>query len=194
MPVSHAHLPCQPPQTAPPPPPSLYYLDTGPPPSFCPPPPPGRLHDPSRSSFRPGSEPRLHGIGLPPGAVISSYGSTPTFTPTFARSSTSPGPPHHAPLLTERQRKAHSMILLQDSSLLPVDPAHLPRPSLAQATPSEKMKRKGGRVLDNPYANVGQFSLGLFTPPPPSKPQRRKSPLVKQLQVGLGQGSGVRMV
>ncbi|XP_041965744.1 SH3 and multiple ankyrin repeat domains protein 3 isoform X3 [Alosa sapidissima] len=181
---SHHGIP-PPPQTAPPPPPSLYYLDTGPPPSFCPPPPPSRLHDPSRSSFRPGSEPRLHAIGLPPGVSAvssSSYGPTPV----FSRSSTSPGPPHHhPPPHAERQKKAHSMILLQDSQHLPVEPGALPRPSLAQApaTPPDKLKRKGGRVIDNPYANVGQFSLGLFTPSAPSKPQRRKSPLLKQLQV-----------
>ncbi|XP_062402467.1 SH3 and multiple ankyrin repeat domains protein 3 [Sardina pilchardus] len=175
-----------PPQTAPPPPPSLYYLDTGPPPAFCPPPPPSRLHDPSRSGYRPGSDPRLHAIGLPPGvSAISGSGYGPT--PIFSRSSTSPGPPHHhpPPPHSERQKKAHSMILLQDSQHLSMDPSGLPRQALAQAptTPPDKLKRKSGRVIDNPYANVGQFSLGLFTPPTPSKPQRRKSPLVKQLQV-----------
>uniref|UniRef100_A0AAY4DKI7 SH3 and multiple ankyrin repeat domains protein 3 n=1 Tax=Denticeps clupeoides TaxID=299321 RepID=A0AAY4DKI7_9TELE len=163
-----------PPQTAPPPPPSMYYLDTGPPPPFCPPPPPSRLYDPSRSSFRPGSEPKLHVLGMQPGV-----GELYTPARTFARSSTSPGPP--APHI-ERQKKARSMILLQDSAHFPVEPTDIPRPLGASATPLEKIKRKG-RVIDNPYANVGQFSLGLFTPPPPSKPQRRKSPLVKQLQV-----------
>ncbi|KAK3549094.1 hypothetical protein QTP70_031344, partial [Hemibagrus guttatus] len=59
-------------------------------------------------------------------------------------------------------------------------PTDIPRPGPA-STPPERIKRKG-RVIDNPYANVGQFSMGLYTPPP-SKPQRRKSPLVKQLQV-----------
>ncbi|KAJ4937915.1 hypothetical protein JOQ06_002544 [Pogonophryne albipinna] len=77
----------------------------------------------------------------------------------------------------ERQKKARSMIILQDSSHLPVEPTEIPRPSAA--TPPERIKRKG-RVIDNPYANVGQFSIGLFTP---TKPQRKKSPLVKQLQV-----------
>uniref|UniRef100_A0A9J7YLL4 SH3 and multiple ankyrin repeat domains protein 3 n=1 Tax=Cyprinus carpio carpio TaxID=630221 RepID=A0A9J7YLL4_CYPCA len=124
-----------PPQTAPPPPPSLYYLDTGPPPSFCPPPPPGRIHDPSRSSFKPGSEPRLHALPQTMSAELFE-------------------PPRHA--------------------------SHLDRPGPV-STPPERIKRKG-RVIDNPYANVGQFSVGLFTPPL-SKPQRRKSPLVKQLQV-----------
>uniref|UniRef100_A0A673XR37 SH3 and multiple ankyrin repeat domains protein 3 n=1 Tax=Salmo trutta TaxID=8032 RepID=A0A673XR37_SALTR len=66
----------------------------------------------------------------------------------------------------------------QDSSHLPVEPTDIPRPS-ASATPPERIKRKG-RVIDNPYANVGQFSIGLYTP---TKPQRKKSPLVKQLQV-----------
>ncbi|KAJ8388608.1 hypothetical protein AAFF_G00131730 [Aldrovandia affinis] len=70
------------------------------------------------------------------------------------------------------------MIILQDSSHLPVEPTDIPRPG-PSSTPPEKMKRKG-RVIDNPYANVGQFSIGLYTP---MKPQRKKSPLVKQLQV-----------
>ncbi|KAK7151835.1 hypothetical protein R3I94_008247 [Phoxinus phoxinus] len=149
-----------PPQMAPPPPPSLYYLDTGPPPSFCPPPPPGRIHDPSRSSFKPGSEPRLHALPQTMSAELYE-------------------PPRHASHM-ERQKKARSMIILQDSTHLPVEPTDIPRPGPI-STPPERIKRKG-RVIDNPYANVGQFSVGLFMPPP-SKPQRRKSPLVKQLQV-----------
>uniref|UniRef100_A0A672MXM3 SH3 and multiple ankyrin repeat domains protein 3 n=1 Tax=Sinocyclocheilus grahami TaxID=75366 RepID=A0A672MXM3_SINGR len=149
-----------PPQTAPPPPPSLYYLDTGPPPSFCPPPPPGRIHDPSRSSFKPGSEPRLHALPQTMSAELFE-------------------PPRHASHM-DRQKKARSMIILQDSSHLPVEPTDIPRPGSVSTQP-ERIKRKG-RVIDNPYANVGQFSVGLFTPPL-SKPQRRKSPLVKQLQV-----------
>nr|XP_057930715.1 SH3 and multiple ankyrin repeat domains protein 3 isoform X7 [Doryrhamphus excisus] len=139
-----------PPQTAPPPPP--YYLDTGPPPAFCPPPPPSRTqsqgHEPGgRSSFKPSS------LDLPYEAA--------------QRQATQ----------LERQKKARSMIILQDSSHLPVEPTEIPRPSAA--TPPERIKRKG-RVIDNPYANVGQFSIGLYTP---TKPQRKKSPLVKQLQV-----------
>uniref|UniRef100_A0A671L5Y4 SH3 and multiple ankyrin repeat domains protein 3 n=1 Tax=Sinocyclocheilus anshuiensis TaxID=1608454 RepID=A0A671L5Y4_9TELE len=149
-----------PPQTAPPPPPSLYYLDTGPPPSFCPPTPPGRIHDPSRSSFKPGSEPRLHALPQTMSAELFE-------------------PPRHASHM-DRQKKARSMIILQDSSHLPVEPTNIPRPG-SVSTPPERIKRKG-RFIDNPYANVGQFSVGLFTPPL-SKPQRRKSPLVKQLQV-----------
>ncbi|XP_026142915.1 SH3 and multiple ankyrin repeat domains protein 3 isoform X1 [Carassius auratus] len=149
-----------PPQMAPPPPPSLYYLDTGPPPSFCPPPPPGRIHDPSRSSFKPGSEPRLHALPQTMSAEMFE-------------------PPRHASHM-DRQKKARSMIILQDSTHLPVEPTDIPRPGPV-STPPERIKRKG-RVIDNPYANVGQFSVGLFTPPQ-SKPQRRKSPLVKQLQV-----------
>ncbi|KAG7454335.1 hypothetical protein MATL_G00258590 [Megalops atlanticus] len=148
-----------PPQTAPPPPPSPYYLDTGPPPAFCPPPPPGRAHDQSRSSFKPGAEAKVHGL---PHAV----GGAEMYEP--------PRPSAHA----ERQKKARSMIILQDSSHLPVEPTDIPRPGPA-STPPEKIKRKG-RVIDNPYANVGQFSIGLYTP---TKPQRKKSPLVKQLQV-----------
>ncbi|KAF3854715.1 hypothetical protein F7725_022770 [Dissostichus mawsoni] len=139
-----------PPQTAPPPPP--YYLDTGPPPAFCPPPPPSRTHSQGhepggRSSFKPSS------LDLPYEAA--------------QRQATH----------LERQKKARSMIILQDSSHLPVEPTEIPRPFAA--TPPERIKRKG-RVIDNPYANVGQFSIGLFTP---TKPQRKKSPLVKQLQV-----------
>ncbi|XP_051512118.1 SH3 and multiple ankyrin repeat domains protein 3-like [Myxocyprinus asiaticus] len=149
-----------PPQTAPPPPPLLYYLDTGPPPSFCPPPPPGRVHDPSRSSFKPGSEPRLHALPQTMSAELFE-------------------PPRHAAHM-ERQKKARSMIILQDSSHLPVEPTDIQRPGPV-STPPERIKRKG-RIIDNPYANMGQFSMGLFTPAP-SKPQRRKSPLVKQLQV-----------
>lgn len=87
-------------------------------------------------------------------------------------------PPRHSAHM-ERQKKSRSMILLQDSTHLPIEPTDIPRPSQA-STPPERIKRKG-RVIDNPYANVGQFSIGLFTPP--GKPQRRKSPLVKQLQV-----------
>ncbi|MFT7799331.1 SH3 and multiple ankyrin repeat domains protein 3-like [Arapaima gigas] len=148
-----------PPQTAPPPPPSPYYLDTGPPPAFCPPPPPGRAHDQSRSSFKPGSEAKIHGL---------------TQMVSAAEMYDSPRSSAHA----ERQKKARSMIILQDSSHLPVEPTHIPRPG-PSSTPPEKVKRKG-RVIDNPYANVGQFSIGLYTP---TKPQRKKSPLVKQLQV-----------
>lgn len=148
-----------PPQTAPPPPPSLYYLDMGPPPPFCPPPPPSRVHDPGRSSFKPGSETRLHGLPQTMSAELYE-------------------PPRHSAHI-DRQKKARSMILLQDSHHS-VEPTDIPRPGQA-STPPERIKRKG-RVIDNPYANVGQFSMGLYTPSP-SKPQRRKSPLVKQLQV-----------
>ncbi|CAL8263662.1 unnamed protein product [Merluccius merluccius] len=141
-----------PPQGAPPPPPSLYYQDTCPPPGFCPPPPPSRTqsqgHDPGgRSSFKPSS------LDLPYEAAQQQASHL------------------------ERQKKARSMIILQDSSHLPVEPTDIPRP--AATTPPERIKRKG-RVIDNPYANVGQFSIGLYTP---TKPQRKKSPLVKQLQV-----------
>uniref|UniRef100_A0A8C7EE07 SH3 and multiple ankyrin repeat domains protein 3-like n=1 Tax=Nothoprocta perdicaria TaxID=30464 RepID=A0A8C7EE07_NOTPE len=75
-------------------------------------------------------------------------------------------------------KRARSMIILQDSSHLPVEPTEIPRPG-PSATPPEKLKRKG-RVIDNPYANMGQFNVSLFAP---TKPQRKKSPLVKQLQV-----------
>lgn len=149
-----------PPQTAPPPPPSPYYFDTGPPPSFSPPPPPARAYDTIRSSFKPGLEAKLHGLPQ----VLSAAEMYDQ-----ARSSI-PYP--------ERQKRARSMIILQDSSHLPVEPTEIPRPGPA-ATPPEKLKRKG-RVIDNPYANMGQFNVSLFAP---TKPQRKKSPLVKQLQV-----------
>lgn len=149
-----------PPQTAPPPPPPspYHYLDTGPPPAFCPPPPPGRAHDQSRSSFKPGSEAKMAAAG---GELYE--------------------PPSRPSAHAERQKKARSMIILQDSAHLPVEPTDIPRPGPASSsvTPPERLKRKG-RALDNPYANVGQFSMGLYTP---AKPQRKKSPLVKQLQV-----------
>uniref|UniRef100_A0A672UKS8 SH3 and multiple ankyrin repeat domains protein 3 n=1 Tax=Strigops habroptila TaxID=2489341 RepID=A0A672UKS8_STRHB len=149
-----------PPQTAPPPPPSPYYFDTGPPPSFSPPPPPGRAYDTIRSSFKPSLEAKLHGLPQ----VLSAaemYDQTRTSIP-----------------YPERQKRARSMIILQDSSHLPVEPTEIPRPG-PSATPPEKLKRKG-RVIDNPYANMGQFNVSLFAP---TKPQRKKSPLVKQLQV-----------
>ena len=38
------------------------------------------------------------------------------------------------------------------------------------------LSRRRGRPIENPYANVGQQA-------PPTKPQRRKSPLLKQLPV-----------
>ncbi|KAJ7987907.1 hypothetical protein DPEC_G00318110 [Dallia pectoralis] len=183
-----------PPQTAPPPPPSHYYLDSGPPPAFCPPPPPQRATDQSRSSFKPGAEPRLHEV------------------------CDSPTSRSHA----ERQRKARSMIILQDSAVtghLPAEPASvaplsrppagttapLSRPSpvpspLSRTSPTpspsplsrtspvpspnpsgeRSSTRRRGRPVENPYANVGQL------PAPPNKPQRRKSPLLKQVQVEEG--------
>ncbi|XP_031671230.1 SH3 and multiple ankyrin repeat domains protein 3 isoform X2 [Oncorhynchus kisutch] len=205
-----------PPQTAPPPPPSHYFLDSGPPPAFCPPPPPQRAADQSHSSFKPGAEPRLHEV------------------------CDSPTSRSHA----ERQRKARSMIILQDSPVpgyLPAEFAPLGRPSgatvglglsrpspaaspsplsrtspaaspsplsrtspapsplsrtspvpspsiLSRTSPApspnppgeRSSNRRRGRPVENPYANVGQL------PAPPSKPQRRKSPLLKQLQVEEG--------
>ncbi|XP_066490742.1 SH3 and multiple ankyrin repeat domains protein 3 isoform X2 [Tiliqua scincoides] len=149
-----------PPPTAPPPPPSPYSFDRGLPPSFSPPPPPGRVCDTVRSSFKPGLEAKLH-------MLPQVIGTTEIYDQ--ARISI-PYP--------ERQKWARSMIILQDSSHRPVEPTDIPHPGPA-ATPPEKMKRKG-RVVDNPYANMGQFNVSLFAP---TKPQRKKSPLVKQLQV-----------
>ncbi|XP_076015982.1 SH3 and multiple ankyrin repeat domains protein 3 isoform X2 [Genypterus blacodes] len=164
-----------PPQMAPPPPPSasstssLFLLDSGPPPSFLPPPPPSRGEGLNRSSFKPGAEPRLQEL------------------------SDSPTRSHaHA----ERQRKARSMIILQDSppTLLPDAhttthtlhaAAHTSTLSLHSTSPvlgHSPLSRRRGRPIENPYANVGQQA-------PPTKPQRRKSPLLKQLPVeeqGLG--------
>ncbi|XP_041819439.1 SH3 and multiple ankyrin repeat domains protein 3 [Chelmon rostratus] len=176
-----------PPQTAPPPPPSasstssLFLLDSGPPPSFLPPPPPARGEGLTRSSFKPGAEPRLQEL------------------------SDSPTRSHaHA----ERQRKARSMIILQDTPP-PLQPdahaaathtlhtathtathtlhtaTHTSTLSLHSTSPAlghSPLSRRRGRPIENPYANVGQQAA-------PSKPQRRKSPLLKQLPVeeqGLG--------
>ncbi|MED6268658.1 hypothetical protein CHARACLAT_024563, partial [Characodon lateralis] len=166
-----------PPQTAPPPPPSasstssLYLFDSGPPPSFLPPPPPARGEGLTRSSFKPGAEPRLQELS-------------------DARSHA------HA----ERQRKARSMIILQDTppppALQPDGHATASTHALHTATQTSTLSihstspalghsplsRRRGRAIENPYANVGHQA-------PPSKPQRRKSPLLKQLPVeeqGLG--------
>ncbi|KAL2103022.1 hypothetical protein ACEWY4_002190 [Coilia grayii] len=150
-----------PPQTAPPPPPtSSYYMDSGPPPAFLPPPPPSRAANQTRSSFRPGAEPKLHG-----------------------------------PVTTERQRKARSMIILQDTTHLPVEPTSIARPATPTSghTPQQERGRRRTPAVENPYANVGRLST-LYTP---AKPQRRKSPLVKQGQVeegGAVTGSQERIV
>lgn len=154
-----------PPQTAPPPPPSasstssLFLLDSGPPPSFLPPPPPSRAEALSRSSFKPGAEPRLHELSDSP---VRSHA--------------------HA----ERQRKARSMIILQDMPPPLQADAHalhtathtstLSVHSTSPALGHSPLSRRRGRPIENPYANVGQQA-------PPSKPQRRKSPLLKQLPV-----------
>uniref|UniRef100_A0A8C1Y3X8 SH3 and multiple ankyrin repeat domains 3b n=1 Tax=Cyprinus carpio TaxID=7962 RepID=A0A8C1Y3X8_CYPCA len=137
-----------PPQTAPPPPPTPYFLDSGPPPSFHPPPPPSRAANQSRSSFRPGAEPKIHG-----------------------------------PVTTDRQRKTRSMIILQDTTHLPVEPAPIARPQTPTSgvVPTERGRRRGPPV-ENPYANIGRLSA-VYTP---TKPQRRKSPLVKQGPVEEG--------
>ncbi|XP_054878008.1 SH3 and multiple ankyrin repeat domains protein 3 isoform X3 [Poeciliopsis prolifica] len=158
-----------PPQTAPPPPPSpsaLYLFDSGPPPSFLPPPPPARGEGLTRSSFKPGAEPRLQELS-------------------DARSHA------HA----ERQRKARSMIILQDTPP-PQPDGHAAGATLHTATQTSTLSihgsspalghsplsRRRGRPIENPYANVGHQAA-------PNKPQRRKSPLLKQLPVeeqGLG--------
>ncbi|XP_072327310.1 SH3 and multiple ankyrin repeat domains protein 3-like isoform X1 [Scyliorhinus torazame] len=149
-----------PPQIAPPPPPSSYLLDTGPPPPFSPPPPPGRTYDNVRSSFKPNTEAKIHG------------GQQAVTTAEVYEPSRTPLPP------VERQKRARSMIILQDSSYYPIEPTDIPWPS-PSPIPQEKSKRKA-KVVDNPYANVGQFNVGLFAP---TKPLRKKSPLVKQFQV-----------
>lgn len=48
--------------------------------------------------------------------------------------------------------------------------------STSPALGHSPLSRRRGRPIENPYANVGQQA-------PPSKPQRRKSPLLKQLPV-----------
>ncbi|XP_018419920.1 PREDICTED: SH3 and multiple ankyrin repeat domains protein 3 isoform X1 [Nanorana parkeri] len=143
-----------PPQKTAPPPPSPYYFDTGPPPAFSPPPPPGRGYDTVHSSFKPGFEARLHGLqhGMGSAELLSMDRALP---------------------IPDRQKRARSMIILQDTSHLPVEPTSISRPG-PSPTPPEKLKRRS-RPVDNPYANMGLFA--------PMKPQRKKSPLVKQLQV-----------
>ncbi|XP_058165058.1 LOW QUALITY PROTEIN: SH3 and multiple ankyrin repeat domains protein 3 [Dasypus novemcinctus] len=145
-----------PPQTAPPPPPAPYYFDSGPPPAFSPPPPPpGRAYDTVRSSFKPGLEARL---GAGPAGLYEA------------------GAPLGPLPYPERQKRARSMIILQDSA--PEADGARPPPAV---TPPERPKRRPRPPgPDSPYANLGAFSASLFAP---SKPQRRKSPLVKQLQV-----------
>ncbi|KAJ6651651.1 hypothetical protein lerEdw1_020750 [Lerista edwardsae] len=142
------------PQTAPLLPPSPYYFDTGPPP------PSGRVHDTVQSSFKPGLEAKLHGL------------------PQVIRATEMYDQARISIPYPERQKRAQSVIILQDSSHQPLEPIDILHPTPATTTP-EKMKRKG-RVVDNPYANMGQFNVSLFAP---TKPQRKKSPLVKQLQV-----------
>lgn len=75
------------------------------------------------------------------------------------------------------------MIILQDTAHLPVEPAPIPRPATptSGAAPPERGRRRG-QPVENPYANVGRLSA-VYTP---AKPQRRKSPLVKQGQVEEG--------
>lgn len=84
------------------------------------------------------------------------------------------------------------MIILQDMSpsLAPAAPlpqsdalhaaaTHTSTLSLHSTSPvlgHSPLSRRRGRPIENPYANVGQQA-------PPSKPQRRKSPLLKQLPV-----------
>ncbi|GAB1299739.1 SH3 and multiple ankyrin repeat domains protein 3 [Apodemus speciosus] len=145
-----------PPQTAPPPPPAPYYFDSGPPPTFSPPPPPGRAYDTVRSSFKPGLEARLGA-----GAAGLYESGTPL------------GPLPYP----ERQKRARSMIILQDSA---PEVGDVPRPAPAATPPERPKRRPRPSGPDSPYANLGAFSASLFAP---SKPQRRKSPLVKQLQV-----------
>lgn len=48
--------------------------------------------------------------------------------------------------------------------------------STSPALGHSPLSRRRGRPIENPYANVGQQA-------PPTKPQRRKSPLLKQLPV-----------
>ncbi|XP_035384634.1 SH3 and multiple ankyrin repeat domains protein 3 isoform X1 [Electrophorus electricus] len=129
----------------------------------------------------------------PPTPYFLDSGPPPSFLPppppTRAanqnRSSFRPGaePKIHGPITTDRQRKARSMIILQDTAHLPVEPAPIPRPATptSGAVPPERGRRRG-QAVENPYANVGRLSA-VYTP---AKPQRRKSPLVKQGQVEEG--------
>ncbi|KAK7891466.1 hypothetical protein WMY93_023429 [Mugilogobius chulae] len=141
--------------------------------------PPSATDGPSSSTLLPGYWASSGLLPPPPPSRTQSQGHEPGGRSSFKPSSLDL--PYEAAQRQathlERQKKARSMIILQDSSHLPVEPTEIPRPSAS--TPPERIKRKG-RIIDNPYANVGQFSIGLYAP---TKPQRKKSPLVKQLQV-----------
>uniref|UniRef100_A0A8V5FSP2 SH3 and multiple ankyrin repeat domains protein 3 n=1 Tax=Melopsittacus undulatus TaxID=13146 RepID=A0A8V5FSP2_MELUD len=134
-----------------------------PPPQTAPPPPPSPYY------FDTGPPPSFS-PPPPPGRAYDTIRSS--FKPSLEAKL------HGLPQVLSAAEMARSMIILQDSSHLPVEPTEIPRPG-PSATPPEKLKRKG-RVIDNPYANMGQFNVSLFAP---TKPQRKKSPLVKQLQV-----------
>uniref|UniRef100_A0A663E103 SH3 and multiple ankyrin repeat domains protein 3 n=1 Tax=Aquila chrysaetos chrysaetos TaxID=223781 RepID=A0A663E103_AQUCH len=134
-----------------------------PPPQTAPPPPPSPYY------FDTGPPPSFS-PPPPPGRAYDTIRSS--FKPSLEAKL------HGLPQVISAAEMARSMIILQDSSHLPVEPTEIPRPG-PSATPPEKLKRKG-RVIDNPYANMGQFNVSLFAP---TKPQRKKSPLVKQLQV-----------
>lgn len=87
------------------------------------------------------------------------------------------------------------MIILQDTPPPPLQPlqqdlhavsthtlhtathtATLSLHSTSSALGHSPLSRRRGRPIENPYANVGQQAA-------PTKPQRRKSPLLKQLPV-----------
>ncbi|XP_073728454.1 SH3 and multiple ankyrin repeat domains protein 3 isoform X4 [Misgurnus anguillicaudatus] len=132
----------------------------------------------------------------PPTPYFLDSGPPPSFLPppppsraaNQNRSSFRPGaePKLHGPVTTDRQRKTRSMIILQDTTHLPVEPAPIVRPQTptSGALPPERGRRRGPPV-ENPYANVGRLSA-VYTP---TKPQRRKSPLVKQGPVEEGAGN-----
>nr|XP_055047148.1 SH3 and multiple ankyrin repeat domains protein 3 isoform X4 [Misgurnus anguillicaudatus] len=132
----------------------------------------------------------------PPTPYFLDSGPPPSFLPppppsraaNQNRSSFRPGaePKLHGPVTTDRQRKTRSMIILQDTTHLPVEPAPIVRPQTptSGAVPPERGRRRGPPV-ENPYANVGRLSA-VYTP---TKPQRRKSPLVKQGPVEEGAGN-----
>ncbi|ERE86406.1 SH3 and multiple ankyrin repeat domain protein 3 [Cricetulus griseus] len=81
-----------------------------------------------------------------------------------------------ASLLEGRFPRSTSM---QDTDSAP-EVGDVPRPVPAATPPERPKRRPRPSGPDSPYANLGAFSASLFAP---SKPQRRKSPLVKQLQV-----------
>lgn len=76
---------------------------------------------------------------------------------------------HGAPATHTLHTTTHTLHTATHTSTLSL---HSTSPALGHSP----LSRRRGRAIENPYANVGQQA-------PPTKPQRRKSPLLKQLPV-----------